>query len=409
MKTFFNRLGPGLIMAAAAIGVSHLVQSTRAGADFGYALMGLVIVTNLLKYPFFEAGHRYTVATNESLICGYRRLGRPYCLMFLLLSLLTSVGSIAAVSFVTAAVLQYLSPVSISLPFAALAVLFSCSLVLWWGEYPLLDRFVKLLMSLLLISTLAALVMALIDGGGVVSNAVNSPWQLRHLPFLIALMGWMPAPIELSAWQSLWILAKNRSQNLKMTSKEGQIDFNVGYLLTLVTALFFLVLGALMLQGNSSLGGTPVGFIEQLIEAYAKNLGPWSRPIVGLSAFACMFSTSLTLIDAYPRSVTEALSEWLLIRPSPMTQRRIYVLSLFAMLISAFIVIAIFQNQLKGLIDFVTILAFLAAPLFAFLNLRLLRSRHTPLQARPGFALDRWSEVGLVFLMVFAFIYLFLG
>ena len=34
-----KNLGPGLLFAGAAIGVSHLVQSTRAGADFGLGLI----------------------------------------------------------------------------------------------------------------------------------------------------------------------------------------------------------------------------------------------------------------------------------------------------------------------------------------------------------------------------------
>ncbi len=36
MKKLLQSLGPGLLFAGAAIGVSHLVQSTRAGADFGF-------------------------------------------------------------------------------------------------------------------------------------------------------------------------------------------------------------------------------------------------------------------------------------------------------------------------------------------------------------------------------------
>ena len=36
------------------------------------------------------------------------------------------------------------------------------------------------------------------------------PWTWATLPFLVALMGWMPAPIEISALNSLWIQAKER-------------------------------------------------------------------------------------------------------------------------------------------------------------------------------------------------------
>ena len=36
--------GPGLIFTGAAIGTSHLVQSTRAGAMFGVALLGVIVL-----------------------------------------------------------------------------------------------------------------------------------------------------------------------------------------------------------------------------------------------------------------------------------------------------------------------------------------------------------------------------
>ena len=56
MKGLMNRLGPGLLFAGAAIGVSHLVQSTRAGADFGFGLIWALALSNLFKYPFFYLG-----------------------------------------------------------------------------------------------------------------------------------------------------------------------------------------------------------------------------------------------------------------------------------------------------------------------------------------------------------------
>lgn len=48
-RTFRYAFGPGLVMAAAAIGVSHLVQSTRAGAEYGFSLIGIVLLVNLFK------------------------------------------------------------------------------------------------------------------------------------------------------------------------------------------------------------------------------------------------------------------------------------------------------------------------------------------------------------------------
>ena len=75
MNFNIKNLGPGLLFAGAAIGVSHLVQSTRAGADFGLGLLWALLLVNLFKYPFFQFGPRYASATGESLLDGYKKMG----------------------------------------------------------------------------------------------------------------------------------------------------------------------------------------------------------------------------------------------------------------------------------------------------------------------------------------------
>ena len=51
-------LGPGILLAAASVGASHLVLSPQAGASFGYQLLWLVVAAHLFKYPAFEFGPR---------------------------------------------------------------------------------------------------------------------------------------------------------------------------------------------------------------------------------------------------------------------------------------------------------------------------------------------------------------
>ena len=48
MKVWMARLGPGLMLAAAAVGVSHLVQSTRAGRRFR-------VEFRLARCPYFDS------------------------------------------------------------------------------------------------------------------------------------------------------------------------------------------------------------------------------------------------------------------------------------------------------------------------------------------------------------------
>jgi Mn2+/Fe2+ NRAMP family transporter len=81
------------------VGVSHLVQSTRAGAGWGWTLVPVVLAANLLKYPFFEFAPRYTAATGRSLLEGYAELGRWALATFLLLCLGNAVAVVGAVAF----------------------------------------------------------------------------------------------------------------------------------------------------------------------------------------------------------------------------------------------------------------------------------------------------------------------
>ena len=45
---FIKMLGPGLLFAGSAVGVSHLVQATKAGASYGFGLLWLVILIHLV-------------------------------------------------------------------------------------------------------------------------------------------------------------------------------------------------------------------------------------------------------------------------------------------------------------------------------------------------------------------------
>ena len=90
-------LGPGILMASAAVGVSHLVQSTRAGVYYGFSAMIIVLLANLIKYPFYEYGHRYASVTGNNLLDGYKKLGRFYLWSFFIINIFTSVGSIGII------------------------------------------------------------------------------------------------------------------------------------------------------------------------------------------------------------------------------------------------------------------------------------------------------------------------
>ena len=84
-KSKMKALGPGILLASAAVGGSHIVSSTQAGAIYGWKLALLIVLINVLKYPFFRFGSQYTMENNESLIEGYYKKGKAWLIIFFIL------------------------------------------------------------------------------------------------------------------------------------------------------------------------------------------------------------------------------------------------------------------------------------------------------------------------------------
>ena len=394
-------------MAGAAIGVSHIVHSTRAGADFGWQLIWIVLLINLFKYPFFEFGHRYAAATGESLLHGYRRMGRPYLWIFLILNMITSVISIAGVTLVTAFLANYLFGVSWDLSLWSLILLGVSVVIIGIGRYPTLDFSIKLIMAILVLATFAATLVAVVDGPAASAGVTTvSPWTMAGFGFVIVLMGWMPAPIELSAWQSLWIGAKERAMGGRMPMRGIRMDFYIGYGATVTLAVLFLALGALVMHGTGvefAAGGA--GFATQFVQLYVAKLGDWAGPFVAIAAFTTMLSTTITVVDAYPRSLSVGVA---VLRqgagaPGRSPWHLLWVIGLSAV---GLLIIHSFRTELLRLLDLAAVIAFLAAPIFAYLNYRLVYSSHMPENLRPGCWLRRLSWCGLGYLILFGLLYL---
>src|SRR5690606_16729868 len=141
----------------------------------------------------------------KNLLEGYFEMGPIYLYGFLALNFFTAFTSIAGVSFVTGALLKNLTAGPGGLVSWSAGVMALCACLLVWGQYRLLDRFMKWLMSLLFVATVVAFLAALFASPAV-DPSFDGPgaFTWESLPFLIALMGWMPAPVEMAVWQSLW-------------------------------------------------------------------------------------------------------------------------------------------------------------------------------------------------------------
>jgi len=149
LRRLLGTLGPGVLMAATAIGASHLVLSVQAGAIYGYLLLWVVVAANLLKYPAFEYGPRFALATGRSLLEGYARVPGPrgWALwLFLFGTVVQGVGVVGGVLGLTASIaLAVLPGPGITGWSAVLATLIVVLLAL--GRYRGLELVIKVISS----------------------------------------------------------------------------------------------------------------------------------------------------------------------------------------------------------------------------------------------------------------------
>lgn len=223
-------------MASAAVGGSHIVSSTQAGGMYGWALLGLVILANLFKYPFFRFGAEYTADTGKTLVEGYAEKGKFYLWVFFILNVFSALVNTAGVAILCAAIIASAFPMlglTITVwSFILVAIIWG---MLLFGGYKLLDGMAKWIMSALTIATVGAVIIAAIKHPEYSVDFVEkSPWQLAALPFIVSLLGWMPAPIEISAINSLWSAEKKKS--VDFNTDDALFDFNVGYIGTAILA-----------------------------------------------------------------------------------------------------------------------------------------------------------------------------
>ncbi|MCB9256647.1 MAG: divalent metal cation transporter [Chitinophagales bacterium] len=409
-KKFLQTLGPGILFASTAIGVSHLIQSTKAGASYGFSLMAFIIAANIFKFPFFEFGTRYAAATGTSLIDGYHKMNKYVFYLYLLITLCSMFFVSAAVCFVAAGFFENLFHLSFSSKYfylSSLILISICFVILASGQYKTLDGLIKVVAIVLLLCTLIAFMMSVFRGPGEVNTNFfdYSLIQKSSLPFIIALMGWMPTAVDLSTWNSLWTIERIKQSGYTPSLKESLFEFHLGYWISAVLALCFLSLGAYLVFSTGKMmpdGNVP--FAAEVIHLFTQNFGKWSYYIIALAAFAIMFSTSIGVLDGYARALNRSLS---ILGKAPSKERISYSLFLFFTCLGALAVIIFFNNNFAALVNFATILSFLIAPIIAVLNYKLVISSDLSKAQQPGTFMKIWTYLGIILLSAFSIFYLY--
>jgi Mn2+/Fe2+ NRAMP family transporter len=426
-QRFLQVLGPGILFAGTAIGVSHLVQSTRAGALYGLGMLLVVVLVNALKYPAFRLAPHYAAVTGESLVHGYRRRGRWLLVLYGIALLPTLATVVAAVAITMAGLalatlaVEGMSPPVLGATFVAGAVALTLA-----GGFAWLDRLTKLFVAFLTLATLASAALALPRIDWAVTAWLPPEMNAATLVFLVALAGYMPAGLDLSVMHSLWCVARARQTGLRPDAREAALDFNVGFVGSLVLALCFLLMGAGVMHPSGVVPeASAAAFAAQVIGLYETTLGAWSGALVGVSAFLVLLTTLLAVTDGFPRVVAAVLLQLHAPDPpgapgpreatadsagEPAIDRTVtYRCAMVLIGAGAVLLLMLFLGSFRTFIDTVTTIGFITSPVIALLNHLVAFGPHVPVADRPAPWLRWWSTIGIVAMFAVTIAYLSLS
>lgn len=413
---YFAALGPGFLFAGAAIGTSHVVQSTRAGAEYGIGLLGFILLAVLLKYPSFFFGPFYVSVTGKSLIEGYRQtFGKSVVALFALVQIPVTAIIIAAIAITTAGLAGSIVPLSLSPPTVAVILIALCCALTFVGGYKLLDWVNKVFIVILSVTTVFAALAAvpLVDWTLYPATAVSPLWSTATFITLVAVLGLMPSDITLAIMNSLWSEARNKNQGVRSDTAAEKIDFNIGYIGAAVLAACFVIMGAGVMhsQGITPADGA-VGFASQVISLYTSTLGEWSGVVVGISAFTVMLTTLLTVLDGFPRMITASYYTFTRAENDGEETRRIegsraFLACMIGLSLLAIVILYTLMGSFRLFMDFVMVVAFLISPILATLNHLTANGSTVPLTLRPSKLINAWSWLAIATLALLSLGYIY--
>lgn len=315
------RIGPGILLAAAAIGSGELILTPRAGALFGLSVGWVIVVSIVYKLALTLGLAHYTIATGEDIFEGFSHLPGPRNWFVWVLGAVFLVGAVgySGIALACGSALFAMFP-ALSMIQWAMIVVGVVFLLLLKGAYGPVEK--------------AAFVLSLILIAGVIySLGVFHPepaWLLRtsvpRIPpgsgqTLISLLGWTAGGVSTLIY-SFWIIEKGYAhrradgappapEDFRHWVSLARMDAGLSYALMLSVSLAFLAIGSIALGTAGPNGGPLVPARDETAAVLSRMLteaaGPHARWIFLVAALAILSSTIIGLVDGKSRGLRTAI------------------------------------------------------------------------------------------------------
>ena len=323
-----RQLGPGLLLTGSIVGSGELIATTRLGAEVGFVVLWLILLSCAVKVPVQSELGRHAIATGQTTFVAFNKVPGPrlrvswlvWGSLFLLLWSTMQVGGIFGTMSLS---LDLIFPVFGNTSWLIILTLVGMGLGLV-GQYMTLERITTILVALFTFTTLASALLLFWTpyavSPGVILDGLRFALPQDGAVTAFAVFGITGVGASELLLYPYWCVEKGYARSAG--PRDGSPDWRaraLGWIgvmkkdvwlcmviYTLATLAFFF-LGAAVLHAQ---GMVPEGFgtVQILSGMYTETLGNWAFYLFGVGAFVVLFSTYFVTIVGQSRMLADALS-----------------------------------------------------------------------------------------------------
>ena len=285
---WFRDIGPGVLIAAAFIGPGTVTLCTIAGASFGYSLIWAIVISIFSTIVLQEMSLRIGLITKMNLAQAIRiNIKSKFLNRLLLILIISSIlignaayeaGNITGASLGISAILN-----SQSINYIPVFIGLMAFIVLYQGDYKVLERSLVFLVLIMSISFFITAIITKPDINALINGAITPKINSNNLTIILGLIGTTVVPYNLFLHSSLVSEKWNSLNKLKVARFESFFSIIIGGLVSLsiiITA--------------ASVNNKDVNGVIDLAKGLEPLYGNFAIYFLGIGLFASGITSSIT-------------------------------------------------------------------------------------------------------------------
>ncbi|TFJ91646.1 Nramp family divalent metal transporter [Lentibacillus salicampi] len=288
-------IGPGIVLAATGIGAGEVVISAVTGAEFGLVLIWAVVLGALLKFALTEGVGRWTLATGQTIMEGWRSLGKWTMGYFFLY--VTLFGLIYGAAIATACGLMAYAMFP-AIPVWSWAILHSIAgfILIWFSRYKLFERMITILIGIMFVTVIGSAIMLIPSLSDLPAEAFIPGIPDSSIYQILAIVGGLGGTMALAAY-GYWVREKGWQD--KHDIPVMRIDASIAYIVTGLFCVAMMIISTQFLYGTSlSLSGAEG--MRDFLGIYGDRFGTGAQIFLNIGFWAATFSSMLGSWNGIP-------------------------------------------------------------------------------------------------------------